>query len=525
MTTEAVPVLAPCNVCGGSEFSFGPSGRLSLTKRLPTCAKCHSLERHRVVRAAFDALPDEQLAGTRCLQFSPDPALDPARFEEIVVSVWGGQNSLDMQAIALPDACYDWVYSSHVINHIADTTAALREMLRIVGDGCIVLNVGGTVFSYLTAPSQKFCGPDRQFKVYGTLYADEIQEVLPQVAVLELIAVDPCSVTLDSVYFASVNEARLTEMAKSATAHNVHARVFPAKVKATNVAKAPAAKLRAEWKALHTEIGAWLSEGGAAKFWMRDDDATTAHPQLIELADFCERESIPLTLAVIPFPMTQDLVQLISDRPSLTPIQHGFDHQNREQSPNEPKSEFPSGRADLEALRSIQLGWYILQEAFGKRALPVFCPPWGTMRSKLRDRLQELGFTGYSGSRISSELHRRGVAPAGLSLASAHVAVNRPAGKSAAPLPEARILETLTAVIRAIRADDLHEPVGIMTHHWGVDRGVRQFLKRLIDETRSVGAVWVPPTELFPTPMQAPTLVTSIGANAPSMSGPTFDAS
>jgi SAM-dependent methyltransferase len=456
------------------------------------------LERHRIVRAAFNSFPGSLFAGTRCLQFSPDPALNRLPFREVVVSVWGGENSLDLQAIALPDASFDWVYSSHVINHVPDTTAALKEMLRVVGNGCVVLNVGGTAFSFLTANSERFCGPDRQFKVYGTMYADELQDVLPQVAVLEVVAVDPCSITLDAVYFASLDEQRLVEMANAATASNVHARVFPARqpvpVSARVPTKAPALTA---WDALEHEVQAWLDSGGSGKLWVRDDDATTAEPRLLELIELCKREAVPLTMAIIPLPMTVDLVGLIADQPHVTPIQHGFDHQNREESTDKPKSEFPTERATVEALRSIQLGWYILHEAFGERALPVFCPPWGTLAPKFQDRLQDLGFAGYSGSRVASEIYRRGTRPTGLSLAGAHVAVNRTRRSGGPELADQRILEILTATIRAIRLDGSNEPVGIMTHHWGVDEGVRHFLQRLFDVTRGAGATWTNAQELF----------------------------
>lgn len=504
MTREVIPVVAPCNICGGTNFDFGPSSRLSISRRPPLCTQCISLERHRVVRAMFDTFPDALLKGTRCLQFSPDPALDPKRFEEILVSVWGGQNSLDMQAIDMPDASFDWVYSSHVINHVPDAPAALREMLRVVGDGCIVLNVGGSVFNYATADSDKMFGADRQFKLYGTLYADEIQAILPDVAVLELVAIDPCSVSLDSVYFASLDEARLTEMAKAATACNVHARVFPAKEVAPQWKVAGIKKRREPWEALQQEIAAWKASTGTARFWVRDDDATTADPRLIELIELCERETIPLTCAVIPLPMTLELIGLISAHSSVTPIQHGFDHVNREPSSDKAKSEFPEERETVETLRSIQLGWYVLSQAFGPRALPVFCPPWGTMAPKFRDRLGDLGFTGFSASRIASELHRQGAEPRGLRLASAHVAVNQPRRDSRSPLSEARILQTLTSVVHAIRVDGSNEPVGIMTHHWGVDEGVRNFLRRLFSATRDAGAKWVSAQDLF-----GPALVSS----------------
>lgn len=513
--SATIPVMVPCNCCGGTNFELGPSSRRSISGRPPLCSNCHSLERHRIVRVMFDTFSDELLADTRILQFSPDPALERRRFGEVVVSVWGGENSLDMQAIALPDASFDWIYSTHVMNHLPDPPAALREMLRVVGDGIIVLSVGGTVFNYVTADSDKKCGVDRQFKVYGTLYADEIQEVLPSVAVLELVAIDPCSVSLDSVYFASLDEGKLTEMAKMAVARNVHARVFPANRTVSAAWKAPVAiKRRDPWEGLQHEIEAWKQAGGSGEFWVRDDDATNPEGRLIELVDLCEREAVPLTLAVIPLPMTLQLVELISKRKHLTPIQHGFDHQNRNSTSDQPKSEFPEERGAVEALRSIQLGWYVLTEAFGDRALPVFCPPWGTMASKFQDRLGDLGFIGYSGSRIAGELHRQGTRPEGLRLASAHVAVNRNRAQGGEELPEERILKTLTSVVRAIRLDGAIEPVGVMTHHWGVDEGVRHFLKTLFDTTRAAGATWVSARDLFTARPPASAQASSTGGSS-----------
>lgn len=446
----------------------------------------------------MDALPRYWFEGTRCLQFSPDPALDRTLFREFMVSVWGGENSLDMQAIALPDASYDFIYSSHVINHIPDTAAALREMLRVVGSGVIVLNVGGTAFSYLTRDSEQYCGPDRQFKVYGTEYAHELQRALPEVAVLEVVALDPCCLMLDSVYLASEDEARLREMAQAAAGRNVHVQVYPAlSPKAVAERKRRPVHRDDPWGSLRSEIEALKEETGNVTFWVRDDDGTVPSDRLIELIELCKREAVPLCMAVIPLPMTLDLVDLICSHPHVTPIQHGFDHNNRETVPDKPKSEFPSDRSSFEALRSIQLGWHVMNEAFGKRALPVFCPPWGTIAPKVRDGLPGLGFAGFSASRVAGEMHRRGNDPASLKHASAHVAVNKAKRDGSPPLGEQRILEVLAATVRAIRLDGSREPIGIMTHHWGVDEEVRDFLKRLFDTTRGAGANWQTAEELF----------------------------
>jgi hypothetical protein len=220
---------APCNICGGTAFRHGPSQRLASTGRLPLCASCHSLERHRIVRRVFDRLRPRFTEGRRLLQFSRDPGPDPAWFRETTVSVWGGENSLDLQNIELPDARYDWIYSSHVLNHVPDHAAALREMQRVVGaDGVVLLSVGGTVSNYVSTPSNLTLGPDRQFHLYGTEFADDVREMLPDVTVLELVTVDPCTCTMDSVYLTSRNVNQLREMAGRSVPDNIHARVFPA---------------------------------------------------------------------------------------------------------------------------------------------------------------------------------------------------------------------------------------------------------------------------------------------------------
>ena len=49
-----------CSVCGHSVFKEGPKGRKSKNGTLPACAQCGSLERHRIVRAVWNAFVGEQ---------------------------------------------------------------------------------------------------------------------------------------------------------------------------------------------------------------------------------------------------------------------------------------------------------------------------------------------------------------------------------------------------------------------------------------------------------------------------------
>ena len=133
---------APCTICGGVWFLPGPLSRMAGSGLPPKCASCGSLERHRVVRQVYDALPDDLLHAARVLQFSDDPATPKDRFRSVEVSVFGGDNRLDLAAIGRPDASYDWIVANHVLEHVPNDFAAIRELLRIVtDDGVIQLSV------------------------------------------------------------------------------------------------------------------------------------------------------------------------------------------------------------------------------------------------------------------------------------------------------------------------------------------------------------------------------------------------
>lgn len=131
-----------CPICGGTTFVPGPIGRMTAKGLAPSCAECGSLERHRIVRQVYDAIASEILEGARALQFSNDPAAPRDRFKSFETSIYGIDNSLDMTSIERPDGCYDWVIANHVLEHIEDDFAAIRELLRIVSrEGVIQLTV------------------------------------------------------------------------------------------------------------------------------------------------------------------------------------------------------------------------------------------------------------------------------------------------------------------------------------------------------------------------------------------------
>ena len=134
---------------------------MSVAGTPPRCETCQSLERHRAIREFFNRLKSPELKALDVLQFSGDRAVEPDWFGHFEVSIYGGDNSLDVQNITRADSTYDMVICNHVLEHVADDGAALRELVRI-------LKPGG--FLFLTVPD-----PIRRSVTSDWGYPDESQ--------------------------------------------------------------------------------------------------------------------------------------------------------------------------------------------------------------------------------------------------------------------------------------------------------------------------------------------------------------
>jgi SAM-dependent methyltransferase len=121
-----------CNICGGQKFTRGPGRRFGPMGTKPRCARCHSLERHRAFRRIFIALGPRRFRPLHCLQFSKDPTIDAQWFDRLEISIYGKQNGLDLQRIDRPNGSYDVIVCNHVLEHVANYRAALRELARVL---------------------------------------------------------------------------------------------------------------------------------------------------------------------------------------------------------------------------------------------------------------------------------------------------------------------------------------------------------------------------------------------------------
>lgn len=139
-----------CNLCGwqGPDFVGGRHSEAA------TCFACGSIARDRFLWWCFQRRTPYR-PGLRLLETSPRLGAEYQRFmagwcdyvtSDYMRSMHSGTVALDLQRLGLRDGCLDVVLTAHVLEHVADTDAALSELRR-------VLRPGGRL--YLQVPVQQ----------------------------------------------------------------------------------------------------------------------------------------------------------------------------------------------------------------------------------------------------------------------------------------------------------------------------------------------------------------------------------
>lgn len=128
-----------CPLCGSSLRGFlrlyRPYHRM--------CPVCGSLQRHRLVWL----LLEQQgvlagLQGQRLLHFAPEACLE-AQFRRILgldylsADLYNrrAMRKIDITHIPFPDGSFDFIYCSHVLEHVVDDRQALTELWRVLRPG------------------------------------------------------------------------------------------------------------------------------------------------------------------------------------------------------------------------------------------------------------------------------------------------------------------------------------------------------------------------------------------------------
>lgn len=198
-----------CNICGGTRFGLGPYGRLSQSGKKPWCRTCRSLERHRAFHKILQRLDPAQFAAWRCLQFSKDSTADPAWFKSFEISIFGKENSLDLQNIARADASYDVIICNHILEHVPDYHAALKELRRILDPrGFLLLSFPDP---HRVAQTRDWGYPDPaehdHYRVFGRDVEAELEATMAGCQVARVVERDDVTGFTDMAYVISANPA------------------------------------------------------------------------------------------------------------------------------------------------------------------------------------------------------------------------------------------------------------------------------------------------------------------------------
>ena len=134
-----------CNYTGPFKSIHPPTG----TRKHAQCPKCHALERHRIQYLVVDQLLAQMdTSGQTMLHFAPE-----AFFRQYFTSKFGKYETadlcmpevnykVDLQELPFADHSYDFVFASHVLEHIPNDTQAISEIRRILKpNGIAVLPV------------------------------------------------------------------------------------------------------------------------------------------------------------------------------------------------------------------------------------------------------------------------------------------------------------------------------------------------------------------------------------------------
>lgn len=183
-----------CPICGGRFRKFlskhAASGKPRAGAR---CARCGSLERHRLLWLYLRDGTDLLARPTRLLHFAPEPgiaeklqALPGCDYLSADLDAPPAMVRMDVQEIAAADASFDAVICNHVLEHVPDDRRAMREIRRVLRPGgWAILGVPmqpkrATSFEdpSITSPEERerAYGQFDHVRVYGRDYPDRLRE-------------------------------------------------------------------------------------------------------------------------------------------------------------------------------------------------------------------------------------------------------------------------------------------------------------------------------------------------------------
>ena len=123
------------------------------------CTGCGAMERHRLqYLVLMDVFKNTDVSKLNILHFAPEPFFREllkkhfGHYESADLCMEGVDHLVDIQDLPFEDEVYDFVYASHVLEHIPDDKKAIGEIRRILKPGGVAILpvpiVGGETIEY-----------------------------------------------------------------------------------------------------------------------------------------------------------------------------------------------------------------------------------------------------------------------------------------------------------------------------------------------------------------------------------------
>jgi SAM-dependent methyltransferase len=127
-----------CPICG-YEGPFANFSSFAGFRKYATCPHCGSLERHRlqylVVQEAVSGRNGQEI---KMLHFAPEKFFHQmfsrrfTKYETADLFMAGVDHNVDIQDLPFEDGTYDFVFASHVLEHIRGDRKAIQEIRRVL---------------------------------------------------------------------------------------------------------------------------------------------------------------------------------------------------------------------------------------------------------------------------------------------------------------------------------------------------------------------------------------------------------
>lgn len=178
-----------CPCCRGMFRAFRPHR----ARRGAKCPACGSLERHRVLWLYLEQRTNLMTAPLDVLHIAPEYSFrrrlrSQAHLDYLTADLDSPLADIQLDVTRMPfsDGSFDVVLCNHVLEHVSDDRAAMREIERILRpDGWAILLVPiersrATTFEdpAIDSPEQRFeyYGQEDHARLYGLDYADRLAE-------------------------------------------------------------------------------------------------------------------------------------------------------------------------------------------------------------------------------------------------------------------------------------------------------------------------------------------------------------